>query len=133
MKKVNFTDIEMAYDFVNCTGYLGNSAVIHRKTGEIYYLGDDLDNDLPDDFDEDDEALLSIHDKYDLELGSNIVMDFAHEYCSDDLEEIQFIFSHKGAYAHFKRLLSKKGRLEKWYEFEQEKTETALLKWCKIN
>ena len=133
MTKVNFRDIETAFDFVNFDSYSDNNAAVNRETGEIHYLGDCVDEDLPEDFDEDDEVLVWIPDKQDLNLGSRVAMDFARNYCSEDLEEIHFIFSHRGAYAHFKRLLEKRNDLEKWYKYEEEKTRAALLKWCQEN
>jgi hypothetical protein len=133
MTKVNLTDIELAFDFVNFESYSDNSAVVNRETGEIYYIGDNVDEELPENFDEEDEALVWIPDKRDLDLGSVLAMDFAREFCSEDLEEIQFIFSHRGAYAHFKRLLEKRNRLEKWYKFEEDKNREALLEWCREN
>lgn len=133
MKKFKLMDIECAFGFVNSSEFLDNSAVLNLKTGEIYYLGDAIDEDLPEDFDEEDDSLLWIPDKYDLDLGSELVMDFAREYSPENFDKIQGIFSRRGAYRNFKDLLSKKRLLDKWYSFEEEKTRQALMEWCRNN
>ena len=133
MKKVRLMDIELAFDFANFNGSGDNSAAINRETGEIHYFGDNVDEDLPEDFDEEDDSLVWVPDKRDLDLGTELVMDFARKYCSDDLDDIHFMFSHRGAYAHFKRFLEKKNLIDKWYKFEEEKNRDAILEWCKEN
>ena len=133
MKKIKLMDIEMAFDFVNSDGFRDNSAAVNRKTGEIYYIGDAVYEDLPEHFDEEDDSLVWIPDKRDLDLGSRLVMSFAREYCPENYGEIQSIFSHRGAYRAFKEFLANKNLLEKWYSFEEEKTRQALLEWCQNN
>jgi hypothetical protein len=133
MTKVKLMDIELAFDFVNFGGLSDNSAVINRETGEIHYLGDGVEEELPEDFDEEDDSLVWVPDKRDLDVGTKLVMEFARKHCSEDLDDIHFMFSHRGAYAHFKRFLEKKNLLEKWYKFEEEKNRDALLEWCQIN
>lgn len=133
MKKIKLIDIESAFDFASFSEFNDNSAAINRETGEIYYRGDTVDEDLPEDFDEDDDSLVWIPDKRDLDLGYRLVMDFSGEYCPDNLEEIQGIFSRRGAYGAFKGLLTEKNLLEKWYTFEEEKKRQTLLEWCRMN
>ena len=133
MKKFKMMDIESAFDFVNSCGFSDNSAVINRKTGEIYYLGDTVDEDLPEHFDEEDDSLIWIPNKHDLDLGSHLVMDFVQEYCPENLDEIHGIFSQLGAYSTLKEFLANKNLLEKWFSFEEEKTRQALLEWCQNN
>ena len=133
MKKIKLSDIESAFEFVNFGEFRDNSAAVNRKTGEIYYLGDAICEDLPEDFDEEDDSLIWLPDKRDLDLGSRLVMDYTQENCPENLDEIQSIFSHRGAYRAFKELLEKKRLLEKWYSFEDERTKSALLEWCRTN
>jgi len=133
MKKFKLMDIESAFDFANLGEFSDNSAAVNRKTGEIYYLGDAVDDDLPEDFDEGDDSIVWIPGKHDLDLGRRLVIDFAREYCPENLDEIQDIFSHRGAYRAYKELLANKILLEKWYIFEEDKTRQALLEWCRIN
>ena len=133
MKKFKLMDIESAFDFVNSGGFSDNSAVLNPKTGEIHWLGDAVDEDLPEDFDDDDDSLVWIPDKRDPALGTKLDMDFAREFCPEKIEEIQGIFSRRGAYASFKELLAGKNLLGKWYSFEEEKTRQALLDWCRVN
>src|SRR6056297_3237558 len=111
MAKVSIIDIENAFDFVNFDNLSDNEAAVDRETGEIYFWSSDLEEELPDDFDIESESLVLLPDKRDLDLGSKLAIDFAREFCPDDFEEIIAIFSHPGAYAHFKRLLERKNRL----------------------
>jgi hypothetical protein len=46
-------------------------------------------------------------------------------------DEVSRIFSKKGAYGQFKRLLSERQALERWCEYEANATERALREWCK--
>jgi hypothetical protein len=52
------------------------SAAINRETGEIHYIGDTVDEDLPEDFNEEDQSIVWIPDKRDLDLGIELAMDF---------------------------------------------------------
>jgi hypothetical protein len=71
-------------------------AYICRQTGKIYYYTDydsgEFEEPLPDDID-DTEKYLRIPDKYGLDLGKPLVLDFAREHLPDDYDEIRDIFS----------------------------------------
>jgi hypothetical protein len=73
---------------------------------------------------------LRLPDKHELDLGKPLALAFTREVLPDDYGRVRDIFSRRGAYASFKGLLSRRGVLEKWYEFESKAEEEALREWC---
>src|SRR4051812_35032826 len=131
--KVQFFDIECAFEFVSCQPQYQNSAWLSLDTGEFYYLSGLGDSDeLPEDA-EDSDRYVQIPHKNQFDLGRELVRDFAAERLPDRFDEIEDFFGSRGAYARFKDLLQSLGRLEEWYRFENERTETALKAWCAEN
>jgi hypothetical protein len=93
---VNFSDLQLAFEFVS-GGRMGeNQAYLDRQLGKIYWHSEFGDNDeeLPDDID--DEKYISIPDKRELDLGKPLVLDFAREFLPDDYDEVRHIFSQRG-------------------------------------
>ena len=89
-------------------------------------------DELPDDID-DDEKYVQIPNKREFDLGKPLVFDFVGQFLPDDFDEVQRIFSRKGAYARFKDLLVRRGTLDQWYGFESKAEESALRRWCDLN
>ena len=130
---MKYSDIEDAFLFVSMAPPEEHFAYLDKETGKIYYVSELGDSDeLPDDWEE-DEKLISIPHKNDLNLGRDLVFDFISASLSDEFNRVRGIFSKKGAYARFKDSLESKGKLEAWYEFESKATEVALRDWCKEN
>ena len=112
-------------------------AYVCLKTGELFWTGDEMvydfgENPLPDDLD-DPKKYISVPDKRDLDLGTNLVFEFADRYVPDRYDEIRAMFRKKGAYARLKDLLERCGKLEQWYEFSDSEERRVLLEWCKEN
>jgi hypothetical protein len=111
-------------------------AYICRQTGKIYYYTDydsgEFQEPLPDDID-DREKYLPIPDKYELDLGKPLVLDFAQEALPEDFDDVQDIFSRRGAYANFKALIARRGVIDRWHAFENKATEQALRDWCALH
>ena len=128
---IKFKDIMDSFDFVSFGQMFEHQAFLDKETGKIYWKSEFVDNEeeLPEDFDA--EKYIAIPHKNELSLGKGLVLDFAYEYLPDEVQEIEFIFRRKGAYAKFKALLERKGFIEKWHEFEAEAQEKALREWCK--
>jgi hypothetical protein len=123
---VSFSEIEDAFLFVSASPPFENSAYLNRETGEIYYesaLGDS--DELPDDL-EDSDKYISIPHKNDFDLGRDLVFAFVSANLPDEYGKVRSFFSGRGAYARYKDLLESKGKLEAWYTFEKQSTETAL-------
>ena len=130
---VSFSDLLLAFEFVNSGGMGENEAYLDRQSGKIYWHSGFGDNDeeLPDDID--DEKYIAIPDKKELDLGKPLVLDFAREFLPDDYDEVRRIFSGRGAYRRYKDLLVRRCALERWYDFYNNAEEAALREWCAEN
>jgi hypothetical protein len=130
---VKFLDIELAFQFVSGAEYGMNSATLSKKTGQIYFesgLGDS--DELPEDID-DEDLYIQIPHKRDLDLGIQLVREYVSAHLPEKADEVEAFFRSRGAYSRYKELLSWSNALDKWYKFEEERTETALKKWCVQN
>ncbi|MCP4165731.1 MAG: hypothetical protein GY759_07535 [Chloroflexi bacterium] len=107
-----------------------HSVILCMETGKMYYMSEMGDSDeVPDDID-DVKRYISIPHKNDLELGSKLVFDFTAAYLPEDLDSVYTMFRRRGAYFRFRRLLESRGLLQSWYDYENQRTKTALLEWC---
>jgi Uncharacterised protein family (UPF0158) len=129
---INYSDIELAYDFVSFDIYEEHAAYLCKESGKIYYDSDLVEDELPADIYE-NEKYIAIPGKRDLDLGKPLVMDFVSEHLPADLEEVYTFFRSEGAYSRYKELLDIRGVLDNWYTYEQEAIKKALLSWCKAN
>lgn len=118
-------------------GYGENSALFDKKTGKIYLRSDYCDIEEQDDQlsekDYDASVHIEIPHKNDLDLGENLVFEFVEQFVPEDEAKVDQIFRARGAYSRYKDLLSSKGLLDKWYEFENKSELIALSQWCKDN
>jgi len=130
---VSFDDIENAFFFVSTDKMFMNNAYLCKETGEIFYTSEMGDSDeLPEDIDDPDKYI-SIPHKNELDLGKALVIEFTSEFLPEELERVYSIFRRKGAYSRYKDLLERKGVLEDWYKFENERQKVALKEWCREN
>jgi hypothetical protein len=131
-----FRDIHDALMFVSSSGYGENSAILNKSKGKIYYRSEYGDIDELEDFPEekyDPEIHIRIPHKNDLDLGRDMVFKFVERFIPDDYDKVAKIFRERGAYSRYKDLLESKGMLQKWYDFENQQEQLALLQWCKEN
>jgi hypothetical protein len=129
---VKYDELLEAFDFVSFAGPMEHQAYIDRTTGRIYWVSEVVDDELPEDLDESDRYITIPH-KNDLDLGTNLALQFAAEALPDQYARIEGFFQRRGAYARFKELLAAQRRLEQWYAFEAKCTEAALREWCEEN
>ena len=130
---VSWTDLILAFEFVSASYPGKHQAFLCKQTCKLYWQSTssgELDE-LPDDID--DEKYVQIPAKRDLDLGKPLVFDFVGQFLPDDFDEVQRIFSQRGAYARFKDLLVRRGTLDQWYSFESKAEESALRRWCDLN
>ncbi|MCX6340166.1 MAG: hypothetical protein NTX71_09665 [Candidatus Aureabacteria bacterium] len=127
---MSFSDLEDAFLFVSSGSPFEHSAVLCRDTGKIYYKSEfgDLDE-IPEDLDY--EKCVEIPHKNDLNLGKELVYEFAEMRFPDELNRVEHIFSHKEAYSRFKQMLEEKDLLDEWSMFENQHSKLALKKWCR--
>ncbi|MEP1385721.1 MAG: UPF0158 family protein [Paraglaciecola sp.] len=124
-------DIEWAIEF-SSSGLGDHEAYINLDTGKIYYVGDAVEEPIPDDLYESDRYLM-LPSKQDLGLSKRLALSFIAELLPEKLELGYDIFSRRGAYAKFKSLLESKGKLEDWYTYEEAALKRATIQWCKDN
>jgi hypothetical protein len=110
-----------------------HNAYLCKETGQIFYTSEMGDSDeLPEDIDETDKYITIPH-KNDLKLGKALVTEFTSKYMPEELDRTYMIFRRKGAYSRYKDLLERKGLLDEWYQYENERQKAALKEWCKEN
>ena len=126
---ITFSDLEDAFLFVSSGSPFEHTAVLCRDTGKIYYKSEigGLDE-IPEDIDY--EKCIEIPHKNDLNLGKVLVFEFVSERLPDEIDEVNRIFSQKGAYSRFKNMLEDKGLLDEWHRYEDQCTKRALKRWC---
>ena len=132
---VNAGDLREAFDFVSAGQPYENTAYICLDDGKIYWRSDFTgieDEDLPEDLDGSDRYLEVPH-KNDLDLGRRLALAFVDQELPDKADGVYGFFQRRGAYRRFKELLNTRGKLERWYNFENRATEEALREWCEEN
>jgi len=132
---VRWSEVRDAFDFVSADSPMEVQAYLSLETGQAFL---DIDpavvgetEPLPGDIDDPDKYV-SIPHKNDLDLGKRLVFRFASRFLPDDFEDVQAMFSRKGAYGRFKDLLDDHGLLDEWRAYEEEATEKALREWCEF-
>jgi hypothetical protein len=130
---ISFDDIENAFLFVSMGQQYMHNADLCKDTGQIFYTSEMGDSDeLPEDINDPDKYITISHQN-DLELGRALVFEFVSRYLPDELDRVDSMFRSRGAYLRYKHLLDKKGLLDKWHEFEDERKKQALKQWCLEN
>jgi len=130
---ISFDDIENAFLFVGMDQQYMHNAYLNKETGQIFYTSEMGDSDeLPEDID-DPEKYVTIPHKNDLELGKDLVFEFTSKYMPKELDKVYSIFRGRGAYSRHKDLLRRKGLLDEWYKYENERQKVAIKEWCKEN
>lgn len=130
---VTFDEIQDAFLFVSSNEYGMHRALLCLDNGEIYYHSENGDFDELDEDKFDCDNFVEIPHKNDLNLGQQLVFDFAEQYLADELGHVQQIFSRRGAYRRFKDFLELKELLPSWYDFENQREEEALREWALEN
>ena len=129
---VDLSDLELALEFVSSDYSFDNEAYVNSETGEIFYSGDAVDEELPEDINE-NEKYIVIPSKRDLDLGKRLVFDFVAKEIHDEFEHVYSMFGSRGAYARFRSLLHRLDCTEKWYAYENASLRAAVIEWCKEN
>jgi hypothetical protein len=128
---VKLDDLEWAVEFAS-SGIGEHEAYINLDTGETYYVGDVVEEPIPDDLYE-NERYLQIPSKRELDLSKRLALNFIAKSMPDKLTIATDIFSSRGAYPKFKVLLESSGQLVNWYSYEEAELKKAIIKWCRDN
>lgn len=128
---VNYIELRNSFEFVSSGSRGEQNAYICLDSGEIYWVSSiiKLDEEAPDDI-ETSERYIAVPHKNDLKLGQNMALAFIDQELPDDYNTAASFFRKKGAYRRFRELLQYQGALEKWYAFEANASDQALLGWC---
>ena len=122
--------------FVSSTSYGENSALLDKQTGKIYFRSELGGIDEQEELSEEEynsPIHIEISHKNDLGLGRDLVFEFVEQFIPEDEHKVDQIFRKRGAYSRYKDLLESRGKLQKWYDFENQREQLALLQWCKEN
>lgn len=130
---ISFEVIVDAFMFVSMEQQYIHNAYLCKETGQTFYTSEIGDFDeLPEDLDEPDKYVAIPH-KNELDLGRDLVFQFTAEYLPEELDRVFSMFRKKGAYSRYKDLLERKGSLQKWYQYEEDRQKAALREWCAEN
>lgn len=134
MHSINLDELRNAFEFVSSGPSSQHSAYICMDTGIIYWKSNvmDLEEEIPDDIETSDRYIPVPH-KNDLKLGQNLALSFVEQEISHEYNFAASLFRKRGAYRRFKELLQSQDLLEKWFTFEANASDMALLDWCKEN
>ena len=131
--RVSLDELLDAFEWISAGESIGDcKAFVSRVTGEVYWAGEGVEEELPDDIN-DGSLYIAVPKKSGLELGRSLALRFAEESLPDSYDTIHDYFRKRGAYARFKSLLERAGKLEAWHQYEQSATESALREWCEAN
>ncbi len=126
--QIDLSELAIAIDYVAC----GGEVYVDPELGDIHYISDCGDIEVPDDIDTNDKYI-DVPSKQDFDLSRTLVLDFTEKMIPDELERIYDIFRSQGAYSRFKAILHERNLTEKWYDFENKAVEEKLIEWCKEN
>ena len=130
---IEFSAIQDAFFFVGSASYGMHSAILDKRSRQIFWRSEMGDLDEISDADIEWEHCIEIPHKNDLKLGRDLVYDFVLEHLPDDYDRIIDYFHGPGAYRMFKELLHSKGLLQTWFDFESQEEERKLREWCRDN
>ena len=136
---ISFKELMETYELASMgsSEYGEHHAYLGRESGKIYWHSEfsdleELNDELPEDI-EDEDKYIQWPSKRELDLGVPLVMDFVRQVLPRDFDDVSDMFDRRGAYGRFKQLLTRRGALQQWYDFEQQATERALREWCELN
>ena len=130
MINIDYSELEMAFDFVSGATITMAAAYVSRKSGKIFWESSELDEELPSDIDE-SNLYVEVPSKQELNIGKHLALSFATENLSENYNTVANYFRKRGAYGRFKDLLETTGKLEAWYEYERGCVKEALCEWAK--
>ena len=133
MATFKFTNIDASFEKVSSSREGETTIVLNNDTGEILCrskaTGEDQIGEL--EYTRSPGTFVQVPHKNDLDLGANMVLEFAEHFMPEDYYKIRSIFKTRGAYRKFKVILDQKRMLQAWEDFESKTLENALRKWCK--
>ncbi|MCB1600152.1 MAG: hypothetical protein KDI66_09030 [Xanthomonadales bacterium] len=128
--QVDLDDLIAAHEWVSCDGPFETAAYISRADGKIYWEGEGIEEELPADI-EDGTLYIMVPHRREFDLGARLALRFAADQLSGaDYDQVRAIFGRRGAFARFEDLLDRRGRLQLWYDHQNQALIEALREWC---
>lgn len=132
MPIVSRDQLEDVVEWVS-SDFLDNEAYICLRTGKIYWIsGDqgaiDEEEEVPKDI-HDSDKYLPVPNKRELDLGNQLLFDFARQILPQRYDDVRGMFRCKGAYRRFKDSLERQELLEEWYRYSDEQEAKTLAEW----
>ena len=134
---VNLSELLDAFELARSGAMYDCTVYVCSETGAVYVTSseDPLEEDeqeIPEDLETSDRYLI-VPSQADLDLGRSLALRFTERELPEACDDVAGMFNRQGAYGRFKALLEHRGKLERWYRFEEEKTVAALRSWCEEN
>jgi hypothetical protein len=134
MPVVNAEDLEDAVLIVSEPGTL-DKAWVSLDTGQVHIRSEMVDEELaplPEDIDS-SQRYVPVPHMSKLDLGLELVFDFADAAMPDDANRVRQMFRRPDAYRHFSELVEKQGLTDRWHDFREAQTRAVLAGWCGEN
>lgn len=131
MPTVDANDLEDAVLIVSEPGTL-DRAWVSLDTGQVHIRSEIVDEELaplPDDIDT-SQRYVPVPHMSALDLGLELVFDFADAAMPDDADRVRQMFKRSDAYRHFSELVEERGLTERWHDFREAQTLAVLAGWC---
>ena len=134
MPTVDANDLEDAVLIVSESG-TDDQAWVSLDTGQVLIRSEMVDEELaplPDDIDTSPRYVPVPHMRT-LDLGLELVFDFADAAMPDDADQVRQMFKRSEAYRHFSELVDERGLTDRWHDFREAQTRAVLAGWCEEN
>jgi hypothetical protein len=134
MPVVDAEDLEDAVLIVSESG-TPDKAWVCLDTGQVHIRSEMVDEvlaPLPDDIDS-SERYVPVPHINTLDLGLELVFDFADAAMPDDADRVRQMFKGSDAYRNFSELVEERGLTDRWHDFREAQTRAVLSGWCEEN
>lgn len=127
---VEYSEIELAIDFVGDGEGYGNMAFVDAMTGDLIWESDEfLDEDSPKRVSGRD--YIEIPSRRELGVSSRSAVEFARRSLdAQGYETVDAMFRKRGAYRRFKDYLDEIGMLDRWHEYEAQQLRALVEDWA---
>jgi hypothetical protein len=125
-----FDSIDDAFHYVSDAPPGERTAVVHRRTGQVFLASRKAGYDERPAGAETDPDYLSIPHRQELDPGKPLLLEFIRSHCPAELTRVEALFARPGAFRNVKDLLRRRQLLESWQVFEAQRLETLLRQWC---
>jgi len=134
MNTVDAGELEDAVLIVSEPG-TSDEAWVSLDTGQLHIRSEMVDDELaplPEDIASSGRYVPVPHMRT-LDLGLELVFDFADAAMPGDADRVRQMFKRAGAYGDFSELVAERGLTDRWHDFREAQTRAVLAGWCAEN